>query len=167
MEMRTMKTLVHALLRRKKALIMIPVIASLLSVAYAAVLLTQNYNYSLTGLTGPSSLDFGTLTPGASGSKLFTNALNTGSFSTSTPFNFANPDQWLLVFTGLHILVRTQGASPTSVACISLGTGFPCPSGLTNSFTPPGTPTNYDYFAEFTVSSSISTGHVLETTWSG
>jgi hypothetical protein len=155
----------------------LPIIAILMISAivvgvFAAILFTQNYTYTVgtqqpASVSGPTTLDFGTLSGDSSSSKLFTSALAIGPGSTSSiTFAFVNPTTtWSTVFSGISIVAQTQATVPVGVACISLGTGT-CPSTLTAAFIPAAS-THYDYLASFTVvGPTPASGMILQTTWS-
>jgi len=134
-------------------------------------------------------LDFGALSSGSS-TLTFTDALVVGKGATGPmTFTFAKAaTTWDRVFSGISIIVQTQGGEnngvtdghrggtdsgvssdigdevPISKACISLGAGT-CPLGVTATFTPTAS-TTYDYMVSFTTVPTVPTGVTLQTTWS-
>ncbi len=155
----------------RRPLLALVLIAAAIGGVVAAVLLTQTYTYTVsTGgaatISGPATLDFGALTGAATGTKTFTGALVVSAGTTSSiTFVFVNPGTtWSTVFSGIAIVVQTQGASPVGEACITLGSAV-CSAGLTAAFTPTAS-TTYDYVAGFTAASTPATGVSLQTTWS-
>lgn len=79
-------------------------------------------------------------------------------------FAFVRPSTtWSTVFSGVEIVVQTQGATPVGKACITIGAS--CPAGLTSAFTPTAS-TTYDYVAGFTAVATPPTGVILSTSWS-
>ncbi len=153
----------------------LPIIAILMISAivvgvFAAILFTQNYTYQVgqqqvASVSGPTTLDFATLSGDSSSSKMFVGALAIGAGTTSSiTFAFVNPTTWSTVFSGISIVAQTQATVPIGVACISLGTGT-CPSALTAAFIPAAS-THYDYLASFTVvGPTPAAGATLQTTW--
>jgi hypothetical protein len=157
----------------RKPLLAVLLIAAAIGGVVAAVLLTQTYTYTVTTggtatISGPTTLDFGALTGGVTGSKTFASALVVSAGTTSSiTFAFVNPTTtWNTVFSGVTIEVQTQGATPVKKVCIGLGSSATaCPSSEPTSFTPSAS-TSYDYFAFFTVAATPATGVILSTSWS-
>jgi hypothetical protein len=129
---------------------------------------TETFTYKVpttATVSGQAPLDFGTLSSIASSSKTFSGGLVVGSgITTSITFAFVNPTTtWNTVFSGIDIVVQTQGSAPAGKACISLGTGT-CPTGLTTKFTPTAS-TSYDYLATYTTALVIPAGVSLQVIW--
>ena len=129
---------------------------------------TQSFSYTApttATIRSQTPLDFGLLSSIASSSKTFPNGLIVGSGNTvNVTFAFVSPTlTWNTVFSGISIVVQTQGATPVGKVCISVGTGT-CPAGLTTKFIPTSS-TSYDYVATYTTALVIPTGVNLQVIW--
>ncbi len=151
----------------------LPILALLMTFAVVGAvgvsLFAQTFTYTTqttAAVNGQGALDFGVLSSIASSSKMFTAGLVVGSgTTTSITFAFVSPTlTWNTVFSGISIVVQTQGATPVGEACIALGTGA-CPTGLTTKFTPTAS-MSYDYLATYTTALVIPAGVSLQVIWS-
>jgi len=153
---------------RRPLLALLMISAMIGAAAGVTVFVTQNFNYTApttATIRTQASLDFGLLSSIASSSKTFTNGLVVGSGNTvNVTFAFVSPTlTWDTVFSGISIVVQTQGATPVGKVCMSLGTGI-CPAGLTTKFIPMSS-TSYDYVATYTTALVIPTGVSLQVIW--
>lgn len=136
--------------------------------AGVTLFVTQSFSYTApttATVRTLANLDFGLLSTITSSSKTFTNGLVVGSGSTiNITFAYVSPTiTWNTVFSGIAIVVQTQGTSPVSKVCISLGTGT-CPAGLATKFIPTSS-TSYDYVATYTTALVIPAGVNLQVIW--
>jgi len=148
------------------ALLMISAIVG--GVAGVTFFVTQSFSYiapTTATIKSQAALDFGLLSSIASSSKTFTNGLVVGSGTTiNITFAFVSPTlTWNTVFSGIAIVVQTQGNTPVGLVCISLGSGT-CPAGLTTKFIPTSS-TSYDYVVTYTTALVIPTGVNLQVIW--
>lgn len=165
--METSKPSITKKLRRPiLALLMISAIVG--GAAGVTLFVTQNFTYkapTTATVQTTGALDFGLLSSIASSSKTFTNGLIIGSGTTiNITFAFVSPTlTWNTVFSGIAIVVQTQGNTPVGLVCISLGSGT-CPAGLTTKFIPTSS-TSYDYVATYTTALVIPSAVSLQVIW--
>lgn len=153
---------------RKPLLALLMISAIIGAAAGVTVFVTQSFSYkapTTATVQTTAALDFGLLSSIASSSKTFTSGLVVGSGTTiNMTFAFVSPTlTWNTVFSGISIVVQTQGDVPVGKVCISLGTGA-CPAGLPTKFIPTSS-TSYDYVATYTTALVIPAGVSLRVLW--
>jgi hypothetical protein len=158
----------HIARKFRRPLLALLLISAIVGAAGVTLFVTQSFSYTApttATVKTQANLDFGLLSSIASSSKTFTNGLVVGSGTTiNITFAFVSPTlTWNTVFSGIAIVVQTQGFTPIAKVCISLGTGT-CPAGLTTKFIPTSS-TSYDYVATYTTALVIPTGVNLQVLW--
>lgn len=167
-------------IKKRTLLIAAVLLVSTIGLAYAlSNMLTQSYLYRTPPgqmiVTGPSTMDFGTLSFTPNTTIIFNDALTvSGSSFRPLTIQFVRPDlTWDKVFVSVQLLVLAAplncppGADcpvVATLACVSLGSGS-CYTGTSSEFTP--TARSYAYEVTYTVvPGDIPSNLPLQTTWS-